>query len=229
LLGSVAAPIESAWIPLDRPLATPLGTLELDRAAVALLPSARGHDLLAHTASLALERHALFLRLILPRLPVCAVLVPSTTRLGTTPDAKLEGALAALRAIESLPGRTLLIAACDLAELAGESEPDQVPLKSASEQPGLIVTGGPRARLRAEDTSYVDALTSLDASALWELGRGSENALRRAALPLVWITLRWMKERRSQPDGAPVRGALLGYQQATERTGLVSSASVVFH
>ena len=141
----------------------------------------------------------------------------------------LKGALAELRALESLPGRTLLIAGCDLAELPGESEPNRAPPRSATEQPGLIVTGGPRARLRAEDTSYVDALTSLDAAALWERGRGSENALRRAGLPLVWITLRWMQQRKSEPDGAPVRGALLGYQQAAERTGLVSSASVVFH
>jgi AmmeMemoRadiSam system protein B len=229
LLGSVAAPLDSALIPLDRPLATPLGALELDRAAVAMLPPARGHDLLAHATSLALERHALFLRLILPRLPVCAVLVPAAAELGTAPDTTLESVLAALRGIESLPGRTLLVVACDLAELAGESEPNQAPPKPASEQPGLIVTGGPRARLRAEDSSYVDALTSLDASALWERGRGSENALRRAGLPLAWITLRWMQERRSEPDGALVRGALLGYQQAAERTGLVSSASVVFH
>jgi len=229
LLGSVAAPLESALIPLDRPIETPLGALEIDRAAVALLPSPRGHDLLAHATSLALERHALFLRLILPRLPVCAVLIPAAQELGTAPEAKLERAHDALRAIEGLPGRTLLLAACDLAELAGESEPNHAPHKAASEQPGLIVTGGPRARLRAEDSSFVDALTSLDAEALWERGRGSENALRRAGLPLAWITLRWMQERKSLPDGAPVRGALLGYQQAAERTGLVSSASVVFH
>jgi AmmeMemoRadiSam system protein B len=229
LLGAVPAPLESRLIPFDRPIGTPLGAVELDREALGLLPQAQGRDLLAHAASLALERHALFLRLILPRLPMCAVLVSAACSLGAEPDAQLERALAALRSLDSLPGRTLLVAACDLAELPGESDPSQSTPKGAPERTGLIVTGGPRARLRAEDTSYVDALTNLDAQALWDAGRSSENALRRACLPLAWLTLRWMQECKSEPDGTPVRGALLGYLQTAERTGVVSSASVVFH
>jgi len=228
-LGAVPAPLESSLIALDRPVGTPLGKVELDREAQALLPPPRGHDLLAHTASLALERHALFLRLILSRLPVCAVLVPAQSDLGSSPSAELQRAFEALKSIESLPGRTLLLAACDLAELSGASDPSLSAPKVGRERAGLIVTGGPKDRLRAEDAAYVEALTDLDPEALWSLGRSSENALRRACLPLAWLATRWMEGRTSEPDGTPVRGALLGYQQTAERTGLVSSASVVFH
>jgi AmmeMemoRadiSam system protein B len=228
-LGPAPAPLDAALIPLDRPVGTPLGRVEVDREALGLLPPAQGHDLLAHAASLALERHALFLRLILPRLPICAVLVPAESDVAPRPTPRLERALEALRSILDLPGRTLLVAACDLAELAGESDASQATPRGAAERAGMLVTGGPRARLRADDAAYVDALTRLDGEALWELGRGSENALRRACLPLVWLALGCMQGRTTEPDGAPVRGTLLGYQQAAERTGVVSSASVAFH
>lgn len=228
-LGAVPAPLASTLIPLDRAVGTPFGRIALDSEALELLPAAQGHDLLAHTASLALERHALFMRLILPRLAICAVLVPAVSELTQQPPGQLERALEALRPILDLPGRTLLVAACDLAELPGEFDPIQTTPRGAAERSGMIVTGGPRARMRAEDTSYVDALTRLDDGALWEIGRNSEDPLRRSCLPLAWLTLRCMQGRTSELDGTTIRGTLLGYQQAAERTGVLSAASVIFH
>lgn len=231
VLAPVAAPLPSPLIALDRPQETPLGRLALDREALARLPAPHGDDVLAHAVSRALERQALFLRLLLPKLPVLAALVPATA---TPPEAALE----ALAALDDLPGRTLWLAAADLSQRFGVralAEPPRGRSAAAhrghaiEDAPGLLVRGGEVERLRARDAERVDAATRLDAAAWWELSRADEDALARDSAGVVWLLLRRMAEARSAADGEPVRGSLLGYRASTERPGVVSSASVVFH
>jgi hypothetical protein len=233
LLAPVAAPLESPLIALDRPQATPLGTVEPARDALARLPAARGDDVLAHGASRVFERHALFLRLLLPKLPVLALLVPARAD-GEPPRAALEQ----LKALDDLPGRTLWLAAADLSERIGERGGDAPPRgRSAAahrggereDAPGLLVQGGAAGRLRESDAQRVDAATRLDADAWWQLARACEDGLARDTAGPVWLLLRRMAEARSAADGAPVRGSLLGYRASGERSGLISSAAVVFH
>ncbi|HVS18407.1 MAG TPA: hypothetical protein VMT18_07400, partial [Planctomycetota bacterium] len=227
----LAAPFDSPLIALDRPQETPLGRVALDRDALARLPPARGDEVLAHGTSRAFELQALFLRLLLPRLPALALLVPSG-------DGPPHAALEALAALDDLPGRTFWLAAADLSERFGvrAADPPQRGRSAAAhrgtaheETPGLLVHGGEIERLRARDALRVDAATRLDADGWWELARGSEDALARDTAGVVWLLLRRMAAARSSADGAPVRGSLLGYRASTERSGVVSSASVVFH
>ena len=231
VLAPVAARLASPLIALDRPQETPLGRVALDREALGRLSAPVGDEVLAHATSRVLERQALFLRLLLPRLPVLALLVPA----GEAPPA---AALEALAALDDLPGRTLWLAAADLSERFGVSAPGEAPRgrsaaahrgREREDAPGLLVRGGEVERLRAADALRVDAATRLDADAWWELARGAEDALARDTAGVVWLLLRRMAEARSAADGAPVRGSLLGYRASTERPGVVSSASVVFH
>lgn len=233
LLAPVAAPLESPLIALDRPQDTPLGRVALDHEALGRLPAPRGDDVLAHAASRVFELHALFLRLLLSKLPALAVLVPARAD-GEPPHAALQ----ALAALDDLPGRTLWLAAADLSERIGLRGGDAPPRgRSAAahrggareDEPGLLVRGGEGERLRAGDALRVDAATRLDADAWWALARASEDALARHTAGPVWLLLRRMAEARSAADGAPVRGSLLGYRASGERHGLVSSACVVFH
>lgn len=233
LLAPVAAPLASSLIALDRPQDTPLGRVALEREALGRLPAPRGDDVLAHAASRVFELHALFLRLLLPKLPALAVLVPARAD-GEPPHAALQ----ALAALDDLPGRTLWLAAADLSERIGLRGGDAPPRgRSAAahrggareDEPGLLVRGGEGERLRAGDALRVDAATRLDADAWWALARASEDALARHTAGPVWLLLRRMAEARSAADGAPVRGSLLGYRASGERHGLVSSACVVFH
>jgi predicted class III extradiol MEMO1 family dioxygenase len=231
LLAPVAAPLSSPLIALDRPQDTPLGRVALDRAALERLPAALGDEVLAHARSRVFELQALFLRLLLPKLPALALLVPAR-------DGPPRGALEALAALDDLPGRTLWLAAADLSERfgvrAGEAPP---PGRSAAahrgaareQAPGLLVRGGDVERLRDRDALRVDAATRLDADLWWELSRGAEDALARDTAGVLWLLLQRMARARSAADGAPVRGSLLGYRASTERPGVVSSASVVFH
>jgi AmmeMemoRadiSam system protein B len=233
LLAPVAAPLESPLPALDRPQDTPLGRVALDREALARLPPARGDEVLAHGASRVFERHALYLRLLLPKLPALALLVPMRAD-GEPPHA----ALAALAALDDLPGRTLWLAAADLSERIGVRGSDAPPRgRSAAahrggareETTGILVQGGEVERLRALDAERVDAAVRLDADAWWRRARQGQDALARDTAGPLWLLLRRMAEARSAADGAPVRGSLLGYRSSGERSGLVSSACVVFH
>jgi AmmeMemoRadiSam system protein B len=234
-LASVPARLASDLIVLDRPLETPMGVLAVDIAAKDLLPVPRGHDLLAHGHSRVLERHGLFLRLLFPRLPVVAVLVPAPRADDAPPHAALEQ----LRGLSALKGRSLLIAAGDLSELAGSTHPAPSPPQGrgaaarrgaeGGASPGVLVAGGELERLRAQDAARIDSATRMAADELWELTQGSHDALARATAPVPWLALRLLADARSAADAGPVRGSLLGYQQSSERTGLVSAASVVFH
>ena len=241
LLGSMPAPLGPPLVPLAKDLGTPFGRLAHDAQAVACLPASSANAELVHRGSRVLERHALFLRLLLPRLPVVPVLVSGAARQQRGEPAgpgELEDSVQSLRKVLALPGRALIVVACDLAELPGEMSPSPPPpagrmLHGAGaggrDATGWIVTGTVGERLRAEDSRLVDALTRTEPEQVWSLSRASDNALRRANAPLAWIAARLFSELRAEPDGAPVRGSLLGYQQSSERTGLVSGASIVFH
>lgn len=240
MLGSQPAPLGPRLVPLAKDLDTPFGRLAHDPAGVAALAAGPPEAELAHRTSLVLERHALFLRLLLPRLPVVPVLVcgDAAREAGGEGPSALEPALDALRGVLALEGRTLVVVAADLAELPGESAPTPPPPagrmlhghgSSGGEGTGWIVTGSVGERLRGEDGRLVDALTRTAADEVWSLAHTSGNALRRANAPLAWLAARLFGELRSKPDDQPVRGSLLGYQQSGEPTGLVSGAAIVFH
>lgn len=233
LLAPVAAPLRSPLIALDRPQDTPLGRVELDRSALERLPAAQGDDALAHVASRVCERQALFLRLLLPKLPALALLVPAPAD-GEPPHAALE----ALAALDDLPGRTLWLAAADLSERFGLRGGAAAPRgRSAAahrggereDGPGLLVRGDESERLRESDALRVDAATRLDADTWWQLARSGNDAHARDTAGPVWLLLRRMAQERSAADGAAVRGSLLGYAASSETSGLVSSAAVIFH
>jgi predicted class III extradiol MEMO1 family dioxygenase len=160
LLGNVGARLDAPLIPLAKPFATPLGEVPIDGEALAALGQLPGQDQLAHRTSKALERQALFVRLLFPDTPVLALLVSDLPGLlGEDADGpdheRVEACSAALARLDDLEGPTLMICAAPLyregplgapaQEQAPESGPKPAPRPATGQpDPQAEAPGDPR-------------------------------------------------------------------------------------
>lgn len=221
LLGSARAPLDSLLAPSRVPYATPLGELRHDAAGLEALGLEPGRGELAHRATLTLERHALFLRLLMPVVPVLPMLVGSLPE--RLPDARsdprgyepLEHALEALARIEALPGHCLILCAFDLAQLT-----------SASTEPLAHSPSGAQA-LRELDRACVDCAATIDAAGFWQRGLELPGAERVANLSAPYVALRLLEARAAR--GARPIGSVLGYVQSVQVEDLVAGLAMAFH
>jgi AmmeMemoRadiSam system protein B len=221
LLGSARGTLDALLAPSRVPYATPLGELRLDREGLAALALEPGRGELAHRATLTLERHALFLRLLMPGVPVLPLLVGSLPE--RLPDAQsdprgyepLERALEALARVEALPGNCLIVCAFDLAQLSsGSSEP-------------LAHTPSGAQALRELDRACVDRAALIDAAGFWQRGLELPGAERVANLSAPYLALRLLEARAER--GAHPIGSVLGYVQSVQVEDLVAGLAMAFH
>lgn len=250
LLANVGARLEAPLIPLAKSFATPLGEVPLDGEALAALGQLPGQDQLAHRSSRALERQALFVRLLFPDTPALALLVSDLPGLldedSEGPDhERVEACSAALTRLDDLEGPTLMICASPLyregplgapangqtqAEPAPEAQaPNDPPAPHRDLGPGTLLGGSHGGRIRSGDRAAIDALTQVDSEAFLQTLREEDDPLRNrwAAAPL--LMLRWLEERFSLKDGTPVKGSTLGYAPQLAPGELSTAASIVFH
>lgn len=250
LLANVGARLEAPLIPLAKPFATPLGEVPVDGEALAALGQLAGQAQLAHRASRALERQALFVRLLFPETPVLALLVSDLPGLlddgaDTAADLeRVEACSAALARLDDLHGQTLMICAAPLyregplgAPASAGSQPASAPEGTSGDPrpphrgfgPGTLLGGSHGGRIRDGDRLAIDALTQVDSEAFLEVLRQEDDPLRNrwAAAPL--LMLRWLEERFSLKDGTPVKGSTLGYAPQLAPGQLSTAASIVFH
>jgi hypothetical protein len=250
LLGNVGARLDAPLIPLAKPFDTPLGEVPVDGEALAALGQLPGQDQLAHRTTKALERQALFVRLLFPDTPVLALLVSDLPGLldedGGGPDhERLEACSAALARLDDLEGPTLMICAAPLyregplgAPVEGPAQGEPAPQAASPGDPrpphrgfgpGTLLGGSHGGRIRAGDRSAIDALTQVDSEAFLQVLREEDDPLRNrwAAAPL--LMLRWLEERFSLKDGTPVKGSTLGYAPQLAPGELSTAASIVFH
>ncbi|MCE9594659.1 MAG: MEMO1 family protein [Planctomycetes bacterium] len=229
VLAPLRAPLAEVLIALEKPLATPLGAVAPDARLLAELGPASAESQLALRTSLALERQALFLRVLLRDKPAAFALLRAPNE-----PAERELVLARLASTLSVP-RTLLVVAADLAEehraLAGPSHgasSDRAPTRlrptSTAPRDNLWVVDADLDRSRDHDREFVDAATRVDGPALSALAASEHAPHRRDSIAVVDLALAALA--RVQPTA---RGSLLGYAQANDRGTLVSSASVLFH
>lgn len=225
LLGAAECELGRLLVPLDLPLATPLGAPPVDREGLAALGLHPGRDLLVHTTSLALERQALFLRVVLPRAVVLPVLVSSlgAARAALDPagDEDVERAVEALLRCARLPGGAVLLCAADLQRVAG-SFGGAAPPDAAGVPYSLV--GATGRRVRDADTAVVDAATRLRPEELWSAaleGAGPRGAGRLLA---PYLALRIVAGVAPE-----ARGSTLGYLQLPGAGEIATAASVVWH
>lgn len=109
LLGDAPLPLPPGLVSEDRDCATPIGSLRTDRAALQALGLEANPWQLAQRGALSLEPCMLFLRVLLPRIPIVPLLVSSELAHGAQALASFEG-------LRHLPGPSLLICAADLAQ-----------------------------------------------------------------------------------------------------------------
>lgn len=224
VLAAAGGPLEHPLVPLDRPLETPLGVVSTDASALDALALPVGRDVLAHRDALTLERQALFARLLFRDVPVLGILVgagPGALPAGASDPLELEpitAALAALRRVTALPGRTLFVCASDLFRAGAGS--------ASSEEPGAETA----ARTRSRDRACLDAAARVDAGAFWRATTFDADAERAAwsLAPTLFLALA-ADTPRTEPDPGPWRGSTLGYHQATGPGRLASAASLVLH
>ncbi|MCK6447056.1 MAG: AmmeMemoRadiSam system protein B [Planctomycetes bacterium] len=226
VLAPLAAPLATSVNVLTKSLATPLGTVALDRELAMLFPTPQAPEGLAAARALALERQALFLRVLYRDKPALFALVRRTEDASETSD--LEARLAAaLR----LP-RTLVLVAADLAHAELDLPLPDAPTRSERSPTALRDTRDTHWIVRHElvdaarddDAGAVDAATRVDPLGLDELAAREPDAARAATLALLARFTAALALAR--PD---VRGSLLGYAQANARGALLSGASVLFH
>lgn len=226
VLAPLAAPLESPVNVLTKPLATPLGTVALDRELARLFPAPRGPECLAAARALALERQALFLRVLYRDKPALFALVRRTKDASETTD--LEARLAAAL---TLP-RTLVLVAADLVHAELDLPLPDAPTRSERSPTALRDTRDTHWIVRHElvdaarddDAGAVDAATRVDSIRLDELAARESDDARAASLALLARFTAALA--RARPEA---RGSLLGYAQANARGVLLSGASVLFH
>lgn len=255
LLCNVGARLEAPLIPLAKPFATPLGEVPTDGEALAALGQLPGLDQLAHRSAKALERQALFVRLLFPDTPVLALLVSDLPGLlqeegGEEDLERVEASSDALAQLDELEGPTLMICAAPLyreGPLGNQAPASEQPTADSSQPPasepppgeprpphqgfgaGTLLGGSHGGRIRSGDRSAIDALTQVDSDAFLQVLREEDDPLRNrwAAAPL--LMLRWLEERFSLKDGTPVKGSTLGYAPQLAPGELSTAASIVFH
>jgi AmmeMemoRadiSam system protein B len=223
LLSSAGAPLEPLLVPLSRPLATPIGTPRFDAEGLARLAIDAGASQLAHARHVALERHALFLALLLPRVPVLPLLVGALpARLPDAQDSprglpEVERALEALQRSIGDPSRTLVIACFELAHVDARAEQ---PLELGARTGEL---------LRPYDQRAMDRATALDAEGFWRAGLALDDAWRAAQLSAPYLALRLLEARaQALEPGHALTGDVLGYLQSRGRDDLSSWVAAAF-
>lgn len=223
LLSSAGAPLEPLLVPLARPLSTPIGTPQFDADGLARLAIDAGASQLAHARHVALERHALFLGLLLPRVPVLPLLVGALpARLPDAQDSprglpEVERAVAALERVIGDPQRTLVIACFELAHFDARAEQ---PLELGAR------TG---ARLRPYDQRAMDRALAVDAEGFWREGLTLDDAWRAAQLTAPYLALRLLEARaRSLDPDSALTGDVLGYLQSHGKDDLSSWVAAAF-
>ncbi|MEM7516805.1 MAG: AmmeMemoRadiSam system protein B [Planctomycetota bacterium] len=231
ILGAGRRPTKRLLAPCTRPYRTPLGVTDLDVEALAALSLVPGPDELAHRDTLTLERQLLFLQLVAPRVPVLPLLCGSLPPDCDSPRDETESAVRALRRVLEGEGRTVIVAATDLARWgAGHASPERPSPSNLRE-------------LRQIDAALGERLAALDAEALWRedelLARGDVG--RAASLTPLYLLLRALetpgpgqdssegvKARRARESG-DLRGSVIGYQQMQSAAEVVASAAVAIH
>ncbi len=214
LLAVSRAPLHKVLVPSGKDLETPLGTVAVDAAALAALQVVPGRDELAHRGALVLERHALFLRVLFPRTPVLPLLVGAIGT-GTAPpggSARVEAAVEALQRVLDLPGKTLVIAASDLAHLSS-------PVPGA-EPPGPEPRAPDPAHLRTQDRLALQHATDLEPEEFWTALRGRPRHAQHAAAHYLALRL--------FADQPALRGEVLGYLQIPIEGGCITTATAAF-
>jgi AmmeMemoRadiSam system protein B len=219
VLGQMREPLRSPLVPLEKPFATPLGTLACDVDGVRALEIAPGPDELAHRGALVLERQCLFLKLLFPRSPIVPVLAaalpdpiePSSPIV----EAAVEAAVEALERVCALPGNTLVVCASDLSSSSS--------MIASADAPAL------RDR-RERDRIAVEHATRADAEAFWREVVTGEDPSRASALSATYLFLRLCAGRSSNdPERGSIAGSVLGYEQLAPPGELTTAASVLFH
>jgi AmmeMemoRadiSam system protein B len=202
-LGWCAAQLDGVLASTARAYATPLGSVAIDSAALALIPPAR-RDELAHVGSSSLARQASFLRLVQRATPWLPVLVSAPRDLD--PNAvrgvpAVEAAVEQLARVLELPGETFLLCAADLTQRISVG----VGIKPLSARP--------------VDVEAVDAALALRADDFFAVAGRRDP--RRAFAPYLMLRLL----ERFHPA---LRGSTLGYRQLANGPEHTSAASVVF-
>ncbi|MEZ5980526.1 MAG: AmmeMemoRadiSam system protein B [Planctomycetota bacterium] len=160
VMGSAGGPLDPLLVPLAKPFETPLGTVEVDREALAQLGVLPGREQLAHRFASVLERQLLFVRLLFPTVPIVPILVGSfDAEREPAGDPEVVEALAALERVRALEGRTLVVAASDLYHLR---RPHAL---TAAAPPGAMLGGARGNEIAAGDRAELDAFESLDPDA----------------------------------------------------------------
>jgi AmmeMemoRadiSam system protein B len=210
LLGALRDPLSDLLVPLEKPFATPFGTLACDVDGVRALEIASGPNELAHRHALVLERQCLFLKLLFPRLPIVPVLVSALDRPSPDLPPAVESAVEALERVLALPGKTLIVCASDLSSANGEAQA----LRD----------------IRERDRLAIDHATRVDAEAYWQEVSSTGDPARRAALIAPYLFLRLCAGRASSdPERGTIAGSVLGYQQLLPTETVTTAASVLYH
>ena len=184
-----------------------------------------GADELAPRSALTLERQALFLRLLWPRVPIvpCLVSAPPRGPRGAShapgPRDAHEDAVAACERALALEGDTLVLVASDLGRALAEHAGPEVHRLASDDQRAA----------RERDKRAVDAALAFDAAAFWNEASLDAGTTSSNPLPL-WLALRLCQPRRAATaELGHLRGSVLGYQQLPGRGELTTAASLVFH
>ena len=204
LLGASEIPLGRLLVPLTLSSKTAFGISELDKHALRALSVVPGRDELAHRESLVLERHQLFTTLLAPQTPVLPILVGQMTNPIDQVE-EVESAVQSLLRVLALPGRTVLIAASDLARFDHEA-------------------GKPSRELRTTDADLSDHATRMDADRFWEAACQTKTGQRSpTAIYLLLSALARLDKNHPQ-----LRGAVAGYLQLRDDRQLTSAASIAF-
>ena len=209
LLGTSPANLGRLLVPLTISSKSAFGISKLDTNGLRALAIIPGRDEIAHRDALVLERHQLFTTLLAPEVPVLPILVGQLGDINNLDaQATADRAVEALLRIMALPGRTLLIAACDLARLVHDDD-------------GL----GSR-ELRTHDAELSDFATRLKPEEYWEACHAPKQPNLSREPAAAYLLLRALKAvAKKKPT---LRGAVAGYQQMRRETYLTSAAAITF-
>lgn len=227
VLGSVGAPLSQLLVPLAKDFETPLGTVTVDRAALAELGVLPGRDQLAHARASVIERQVLMARLLFPNTPVVPLLV-GALETGSDPhgsprgDERVEDALAGLDRIVAMEGRTLIVAAADLYHLRA---PDA---GTAGGPRGTLMAGARGVDISGCDRRSLDAVDELDAEGFADIALGEGDPGRASQAAATYLLLRHL-EGRPESAAGELRSSILGYLQCPAPQVLFSAGAAVFY
>ncbi len=223
LIGLSRAALADPLIALDKPFATPLGEVPIDRELVARLPRASRASRLAHRASLGLERQALFVALLLRGVPIVPILLA---------DSEF-GAPNALLASLAAP-KTLFLFAADLREEHVDAAPIAgaphgrlaIDPRTGASPPTLLVHDANRRRSTDRDRAILDAVLEPRRDALREFHAREEVAFRKSTIAGLdaWLAARSPScARRAGPETR----TLLGSATIRSESATISCASMI--